>query len=329
MSTTILTRIRDLKFKQLIVFERAVTLGSTHKAAEALHMSQPNVFKIIGQLEELLDVPLFERSSKGMAPTFFAERLLERVRPMLGDARALAEELAAMRSGDQGQVGVGTLISASAYLLPSSITLFKQRHPLVNIAVREATNTVLFPMLSVGELDVIVGRLPDMRNDGFTYHALYEEQLIVVTRTDHPLARNKVFSLTELIDYPWIVPLNDSPVRSRVDDFFKRHQLPAPVNRVESLSMLTNLGVLRCSDAITMLPKAAARPLVKAGSLYELPIEEAILFGTVGYSLCADRKPTPAGNSFIGTLKEVSARIVADDWHLTGNSLLESPAVNI
>lgn len=147
-----LARMRDLRFRQLLVFEQVATLGSMHKAAEATHMSQPNVVKVVRQLEELFEVPLFERHSKGVRPTAIAERLLDRIRPILGDARAMSEELVALRSGEGGQVAVGTLISASAWLLPESVALMKQRHPGVGILIREATNDILFPMLQVGVL---------------------------------------------------------------------------------------------------------------------------------------------------------------------------------
>lgn len=309
MSEPFLSRIRDLKFKQLLVFERAVVLGSMHKAAEDLHMSQPNVFKIISQLEYLLDVPLFERNSKGVLPTIFAERLLERVKPMLGDARAMGEELMNLRNAERGQVNIGTLISASARLLPQSIALMKRLHPLVDIAVHEATNNLLFPMLEVGELDLIVGRLPEERSEAVDCHSLYEDRLVIVTRIGHPLASRTDFPLCELMEFPWIVPVSTSPVRARVDDFFTRHQLALPQNRIESLSLLTNLGVLKHSDAVTMLPSAAAQPLIEAGSLHALPIQENLPFGTIGYSLRRHRSPTPTTKAFIKALEAVSAEI--------------------
>ncbi len=307
MSEPFLARIRELKFKQLLVFERAVVLGSTHKAAEDLHMSQPNVFKIISQLEELLDVPLFERNSKGVLPTIFALRLLDRVQPMLGDARAMGEELMHMRSAERGQVNVGTLISASARLLPQSIVLMKRLHPKVGIAVHEATNNVLFPMLTAGELDLIVGRLPEHRSDAVDYYSLYEEQLVIVTRTEHPLANRSEFSLDELMQFSWIVPIPSSPVRARVESFFVRHKLPLPENRIESLSLLTNLGVLNCSDAVTMLPRAVAQPLIDAGSLRALLIQEKLPFGTIGYSLRSHRSPTPTTKAFIQALEKIAS----------------------
>ena len=309
MTEPFLARIRELKFKQLLVFERVAALGSMHKAAEALAMSQPNVFKIIAQLEALLDMPLFDRHSKGVQPTQFALRLLTRIKPMLGDARAIGEELAALRSGERGQVVIGTLISASARLLPDSIALMKQRHPHVDIEVREATNDLLFPMLAVGELDAIVGRIPEAPPPAIDYLRLYEERLVVVARAAHPLARSKVLKVQELLEYPWILPPHASSIRGRVDEFFMRHGLALPSNLIESISMLTNLGVLRQTDTIAMLPRSAAQPWMEAGTLVSLPINEVIFFGAIGIGLRSGRTPTPTASAFIQALQDTAKNL--------------------
>ncbi len=309
MSDTSFSRVRDLKLKQLLVFERTAVLGSTYRAAQALHMSQPNVFKIIGQLESLLGVPLFERHSTGMAPTLYAERLLARVRPMLGDTRAMGEELSALRSGEIGRVTAGTLISASVRLLPEAILRLKGDFPQVHITVREATNNLLFPMLELGELDVVVGRLPDDPVEGVCHCPLYDERLAVVVRAGHPLAQAGGFALDRLSSYPWILPLPESPVRKQVLAFFGRYQLALPSDRVESFSMLTNFSLLLHSDIVVMMPLAAVQSLIVSGVLYELPVGESILFGTIGYSVRTDRKPTPAGEVFIAALEAVGSDI--------------------
>ncbi len=303
-----LSRIRELKFKQLLVFERVATLGSMHKAAEAVHMTQPNVVKIVRQLEALLDVALFERHSKGVRLTVFAEHLLTRIRPMLGDVRAMSEELTALRGGDGGQVAVGTLISASAWLLPESVALMKRRHPRVGLVIQEATNDILFPMLQVGELDVIVGRLPEDPGEGVEMHAIYHDDLMIVARAGHPLSRRSVCAVRDLLDYPWIVPSNASPVRRQVDQFFLDRGLPVPDNQIVSLSMLTNLGILARSDALAMMPSVAARPLIQVGVLFEVPIHVRLPFGAIGYSVRVDRPLVPAAETFVQVLKEVGAR---------------------
>lgn len=303
-----LSRIRELKFKQLLVFERVATLGSMHKAAEAVHMTQPNVVKIVRQLEDLLGVTLFERHSKGVRLTVFADHLLERIRPMLGDARAMSEELTSLRGGDGGTVAVGTLISAAAWLLPESAALMKQRHPKVGLVIQEATNDILYPMLQVGELDVILGRLPDHPGDGVETHAIYQDELMVVARAKHPLSLRAECAVQDLLGYPWIVPSNASPVRRQVEQFFISRQLPIPNNQIVSLSMLTNLGILARSDALAMLPSVAARPLIQVGVLFEVPIRVRLPFGTIGYSVRADRPLVPAAAAFVQVLLEVGAR---------------------
>ncbi|HUH40186.1 MAG TPA: LysR family transcriptional regulator [Castellaniella sp.] len=295
----VLSRIRDLKFKHLLVLERVATLGSMHKAAEALCMSQPNVVKIVKQLELLLDVQLFDRHSRGVIPTVFAEKLLDRIKPMLGDARAMSEELTSMRSGEGGQVAIGTLISASAWILPESMAVMKRRHPKVAITVREATNDILFPMLQVGELDMIVGRLPEAPGEGVLPFAIYEDEMMVVARAGHPLAGRPQCALSELMAYPWIVPPAESPVRTNIDHFFQVQGLAIPENQIISLSMLTNLGVLARSDTLALMPCVAAQPLIHAGALFEVPIRSRIPFGTIGYSLRAGREPLPATTQFL------------------------------
>lgn len=300
-------RIRDLKFKQLLVFERVATLGSMHRAAQAVHMSQPNVVKIIAQLERLLGVDLFERHSKGVRLTVFAEHLLERIRPMLGDAKAISEELDSLSSGDGGNVAIGTLISASAWLLPQSVALMKERHPRVGITIQEATNDILYPMLRVGELDVIVGRIPENHSEDIQINSIYQDEMVIVGRAKHPLSKQKKCTPSELLPYIWIIPTDSSPVRSQVDSFFLNHGLDTPKNSITSLSMLTNLGILARSNALAMLPSVAARPLIKVGVLFEIPIQVHAPFGSIGYSLRANREPVPAAQKFIEILKEVGA----------------------
>ena len=50
--------------------------GSINKAAERLYMAQPNLSRAIRELENSLDITIFERTSKGMVPTPDGEKLL-------------------------------------------------------------------------------------------------------------------------------------------------------------------------------------------------------------------------------------------------------------
>ena len=108
------------------------------------------------------------------------------------------------------------------------------------------------------------------------------------------------------------MPSDAPPVRGQADRFFRGHGLPITHNQIVSLSMLTNLGILARSATLAMLPSVADRPLIHAGGLLEVPIRVRVPFGTIGYSLRADREPVPAA-LFIGVLKEVGVRVQDTD----------------
>lgn len=66
------------QFKRLKAACAVAALGSTVRAAEALHLSQSSVARAVQELEEALGQPLFERSGRGMRPAASAAQLLRR-----------------------------------------------------------------------------------------------------------------------------------------------------------------------------------------------------------------------------------------------------------
>jgi DNA-binding transcriptional LysR family regulator len=211
--------------------------------------------------------------------------LSRRVKSLLGELRSMTEELNEFRLGTAGRVIIGTLISASAYLLPAAITLLKQRAPRIVVTVREGPTATLFPALATGDLDIVVGRLPEIElpiANAFplTHVSLFEDMLSVVMGVKHTLDGRAV-SLRDLASLPWILPSTESPLRVSVERMFRQAQIPLPLDVVESLSILTNLELLMRAPRIGLMPRAAARQFVRMGLLRTLDIPEAGSFGSV------------------------------------------------
>jgi DNA-binding transcriptional LysR family regulator len=274
------------------------------------------VTKIIQELESSFDGALFARSNRGVVPTELGRLLSRRVKSLLGELRYLTEELNEFRHGTAGRVIVGTLISASAYLLPASITLLKRKAPQVVVTVREAPTTTLFPALATGELDIVVGRLPEVElpiANAFplSHSALFEDPMCVVMGTHHRLDKT-VSSLQDLAGSPWILPSGESPLRQSVERMFRRARMPLPTDVVESLSILTNLGLLMEAPRIGLMPRAAAQQFVRAGLLHTIDIPEAGSFGSIGYSVRSNKDLSPACELFVACLREVSQTTAQD-----------------
>ena len=301
---------RKLKFHQLQVFDRVLETGSLVRAANETGLTQPAVSKIVHELEACFEGPLFVRSNRGMQPTELGELLGHRVKSLMAELRYLTDEVNAFSAGTSGHVIVGTLISASADLLPRTIAMLKGRAPGVLVTVREATTAQLFPALASGDLDIVVGRLPERALPvanafALTHEVLFNESLCVVGGKRHWAHAPERVPLAQLREGAWVLPVPESPSRLAAERLFRDAGLALPEDVVESLSMLTNIGLMLESPRVVLMPRAAAKPFVESGLLRVLADTVPGSFGDVGYSLRTDRPPSPACERFVACLREV------------------------
>src|SRR6185312_1396492 len=138
--------------------------------------------------------------NRGLSPTPYGEIFARHSKTVLAELRHAAEELENFRTGHGGHVFVGTLLAASANLLPQAIALLKKERPGVAITIMDGTYDLLLPALLLGDLDMVLGRLPDVgRNGALTYEEFYAEPSCLVTRCGHPLFQTAHLTLADLI----------------------------------------------------------------------------------------------------------------------------------
>ncbi|MHC8381879.1 LysR family transcriptional regulator [Pseudomonas sp. LB3P14] len=309
-----ITLSRKLKFNQLMIFELVLESGSFVRAANSMGLTQPAITKAIYDLESFFGASLFERSNRGVTPTEFGVMLGRRVKSLIAETRYMTEEVNAFRTGEAGHVIVGTLISASAKLLPRTIVKLRKATPGVLITVREGTTAQMFPSLATGDLDIVVGRLPEQElplTHAFPlkHEVLFDESFCAVVGKGHVLAERKALSIGELMGEEWIFPLQESPSYNAVEKFFRDTGLGLPPHHINSLSLLTNIGLLLETDMIALMPRAAALQFVKAGLLVILDMTTTANFGEVGFSIRADKDVNPACKNFIKCLREAAKEI--------------------
>ncbi|MEX0871898.1 MAG: LysR family transcriptional regulator [Aquisalimonadaceae bacterium] len=297
---------RHLKLRQLVVFDAVLAEGSLVKAAEVLSLTQPAVTKTVQAMEEILGVPLLQRTSRGIVATIYGRAVGARIKAVLAEVRYLGDDLTTLAAGKGGHIVVGTLISAAAWLLPEAIVRLKERSPEVVVTLQEGTNDQLMPQLITGEIDLVIGRVPDKVYAGVHHEAFYDEQLCAVARVGHPLAAAGRLNIADLADFPWILPIPDSPVRAVAEQLFRDGGRPLPRNRMDSLSILTNVSIMRRSDAVCLLPRDVANHYVRQQVLTILPLRQTVPFGRMGLSRAAERNQTPAAHALIEALREAA-----------------------
>ena len=100
-----------------------------------------------------------------------------------------------------------------------------------------------------------------------SHHALFEEALCVVVGKGYRMGADRVTHLAQLTGASWILPTPDSPARLAAEHLFRAAGLPLPTDIVESLSILTNIGLLLRAPYVALMPRTAARQFSDAGLL--------------------------------------------------------------
>lgn len=304
--------IERLKLRQLRLIVAVGERGSILHASRALNVSQPATTTLIRELETDLGVALFLRSNRGVLPTPLGDTLIRSARLVLNQMSRAAQELSDLRDGTGGHLAVGTLLSASAALLPSAIMRVVEAHRGLNVQLVEGTNEQLIPALRSGQLDMVVGRLPMLRyRRELVQETLYQGAMIVVCRPGHPVQGRGPVPLRDLLRWRWILPPPDTTLRRQVEDAFHARGLELPESSIESVSFLTNRELLRNSDLIGMFPNHIADTDIAAGSIVRVETEMPVPVSPIGVSHLGEAELSPAAASFLRALRQESARLAA------------------
>lgn len=263
-----------LKTRQLLLLIALDDYRNIHRAADELHMTQPAASKQIKDLEEMLDVKLFERLPRGMEPTIYGETMIRHARMALTSLALAHDDIVTLKAGLTGQVEVGVIMTPAMALLPRAIARVKESAPLLRIGVQLETSNLLLDKLQHGMLDFMIGRIFDTGDtSGLIYEELTEEPACAVVRPGHPLLDRKDLKLADIAPLPWIVPPHGSILRYRFDMMFRRASLEPPANVVDTTAMLMITALLQQTDSLHVMPIEVAQYYASLNVMRILPIE--------------------------------------------------------
>jgi DNA-binding transcriptional LysR family regulator len=183
---------------QVEAFLEIARQGNLSRAAEALHLSQPALTARLQSLEAELGQPLFARGRRGMTLTDAGRAFqpyAERAVIALDEGATLVRDLG---HGGVGELVLGAAPAVSAYVLPGLLVRFTERHPRVRLVVRTGHTEEILAMALRREIDL--GLVRELRHRDIESRPLYEDELVLVARVDHPFARRRHVTVEEVAD---------------------------------------------------------------------------------------------------------------------------------
>ncbi len=296
-----------LKTRQLLLLVALAEEGNIHRAAQVLSMTQPAASKLLKDLEDVLEVPLFERLPRGMRPTWYGETMIRHARMALASLNQAHDEIGALKTGHYGQVGVGAITSPGLSLLPAAVALVKQQHPSLRISLEIETSPVLLERLNQGRIDIMVGRvLTGPETAHLRYEPLTDEPVCAVTRPGHPLSGMSGLTLRDVLSASWIVPPAGSVLRHRFDLMFQQDGLAPPTDIVETSALLFTTRMLQQSEMIGVVGADVAHYYAAHGIVTVLPIAMPCHMDAFGIVTRTDRLLSPAAKVMMKALKQAS-----------------------
>jgi DNA-binding transcriptional LysR family regulator len=122
------------------------------RAAEACGVTQPTMSTSLKQLEEMLGVMLVQRGSRFQGFTPEGERTLDWARRIVGDARAMRQEINCLKDNLSGEIKVAAIPTVLG-MVASLTTPFRARYPDVRFRVVSCTSAEVLGLLENLEVD--------------------------------------------------------------------------------------------------------------------------------------------------------------------------------
>ncbi|MBC8749573.1 MULTISPECIES: LysR family transcriptional regulator [Paraburkholderia] len=258
---------------QLRAFIAIAACGSEATAAQTLGVSQSAVHQSLHAIENLLGIRLFYRLAAGTRLTIAGESLLRRVKLMMAELRSMEVKIAAWRGAVGGRVVVGVLPLSVPTFLPKAIELLKDRHAEVEIQIVDGTYESLVRQLANADIDVIAGALrPDGDVGDLKQIHLFQDDLVVVARRDHPCLDDHNLTLAKLLAWPWVRPLPGTPADHALQKVFEAEELELPDGTLQANSPFMTFAFVLQSDRLAFASRGDALSKGFSGQLCVLPL---------------------------------------------------------
>ena len=190
-------------FRLKVFYTVAKRLNFT-KAAEELFISQPAVTKHIHEIESHFKVKLFERNGTKIKLTTEGETLLLYTDQLFSVYRSLEFEMNNLAQRQNGLLRIGASTTVAQYVLPPVLAAFHEKCKEIKVTLTIDNTEQIEHALQKNNIDlgIIEGQ---SKNTLFKYTKFIKDELVLVARSKHPLAKKQSISPKELLKIPLVL----------------------------------------------------------------------------------------------------------------------------
>lgn len=266
--------------KQLKYFDALARELHFGRAAESCSVTQPALSMQIQEFEQVLGIPLVERTRSGVQLTEKGAAVAERVSRVLGDIRDLVSFAKHSSKMLSGGLRFGVIPSVAPYLLPPLLPLLREAYPELELYVRETQTQTLTEELIEGKLDVLLLALP-VKHADLINQPLFEDRFLLAIPAERKLS-GRVRATKEMVEHERLLLLEEGHcLRDQALTYCNLQQVSS-VNTFGASSLATIVEMVSAGYGITLLPEMSIGIEERGRDITILRFEEPEPFRTIG-----------------------------------------------
>lgn len=267
-----------MNLRQVEIFRVVMTNGTTARAAEVLHVSQPAVSKMIQELERSLGFDLFQRIKGRLHPTQEGQLFFREVEQAFLGLAHLRGAAARIRDYGSGEIRIACLSALSTNILPRALRAFMKSNPNVAVTFQARMSSNVRDLVASGQFDL--GIVADeIDRTGVEIEEFAQFRVAVALPKGHPLEALKVVHPADLAEQPFIALAPEDTTRREAEAAFHRAGVTIrPV--METPYSTTICAMVAAGVGIGLVNPLTAEPYEGHG-LTLRPFEPALHFRTL------------------------------------------------
>lgn len=255
--------------------EMLLALAQEHhfgRAAEACGITQPTLSAGLKQLEETFGVLLVHRQSRFLGFTPEGLRVLDWARRIVGDTRAMHEEISALKRGLAGHLRIAAVPTALP-IVAALTTPLRERHPEVVFTVLSRASIEVLTELENLEVDAGLTYVDNEPLGRVRFVPLYQERYRLMISASAPLGNRESVSWAEVGQVPLCLLTPDMQNR-RIIDRRLRDAGVEPAPTLQSDSMVLLFTHVRTGRWASVLPAVLIDTMGLTEQIRAIPIND-------------------------------------------------------
>src|SRR5215471_4651688 len=272
-------------------------------AAEACGVSQPTFSAGIKQLEDMLGVLLVQRGSRFQGFTPEGERVLDWARRIVGDTRAMRQEINGLKDELSGEIRIAA-IPTTLGMVASLTTPFRARHPDVRFRIQSCTSSDVLGLLENLEVDAGLSYIENEPIGNVRTIPLYNESYRLLTARDAMFGDRDQVTWKEVGQVPLCLLTPDMQNRRIIDRALRSVGAEATPT-LTSNSLLVLYTHVKTGRWASVMPAKLAETLGLKDTVRSIPIVDPIVDYSIGMVIPQRDPMTPLIAALVNVAREV------------------------